>query len=385
LTILDWDGVEKWTWGNQAPVGHWGHDDYGNPIARGHHDFQRDDHSVGYYVPGDENSILQLEAGRTLILSQEEVVKPEVSVFPLRDDVILEVANDTKAILWQWHAADPPRDPGTHPLDPYGFDESDKAVISVSRVPGGEVGTTDWMHINSVSYVGENDWCDDDVYEDPPETCVDGDDACEMCRKYHPKNIITDGRQGCITWIINRTSGRIVWKVGPYYEPPHLEARLGDIIGQHHAHMIPKTLPGEGNILLFDNGGVAGYDALLGLVPTWQAKQRFYSRVIEFDPETLEIVWEYERILPDFGETYTFFSTIISSAQRLPNGNTLITEGNTGRIFEVTGSGELVWEYISGFDDDPLEGPPGAEYVVGPRAVYRAYRVPCEFIPGGCE
>jgi hypothetical protein len=58
-----------------------------------------------------------------------------------------------------------------------------------------------------------------------------------------------------------------------------------------------------------------------------------------------------------------FFSAFISSAQRLPNGNTLITEGKNNRIFEVTVDGEVVWEY---FHDD---------------IIYRAYHVPPEWIP----
>src|SRR5690554_8099399 len=67
-----------------------------------------------------------------------------------------------------------------------------------------------------------------------------------------------------------------------------------------------------------------------------------------------------------------FYSFFISSAQRLPNGNTLITEGSNGRIFEVTTEHELVWEYIS-----PYWGK-------GPLAlnlVYRAYRYPYDWVP----
>ena len=67
----------------------------------------------------------------------------------------------------------------------------------------------------------------------------------------------------------------------------------GQIIGQHHAHMIPKGLPGEGNILIYDNGGWAGYG-----VPDRMSKDgtkvdlRDYSRVVEINPVTLEVVWE---------------------------------------------------------------------------------------------
>ena len=34
-------------------------------------------------------------------------------------------------------------------------------------------------------------------------------------------------------------------------------------------------------------------------------------------------------------------------AQRLPNGNTLITESDAGRVFEVTEGGDIVWEFVN--------------------------------------
>jgi hypothetical protein len=49
---------------------------------------------------------------------------------------------------------------------------------------------------------------------------------------------------------------------------------------------------------------------------------------------------------------WTFFSQFISSAQRQPNGNTLICEGANGRIFEVTPGGEIVWEYVNPFANE---------------------------------
>ena len=66
-----------------------------------------------------------------------------------------------------------------------------------------------------------------------------------------------------------------------------------------------------------------------------------------------------------------FYSPFISSAQRLPNGNTLITEGSDGRLLEVTHEHELVWEYIC-----PYKG------IRTPMNwVYRAYRAPYEWVP----
>ena len=42
-----------------------------------------------------------------------------------------------------------------------------------------------------------------------------------------------------------------------------------------------------------------------------------------------------------------FESEVRSSQARLPNGNTLITESDGGRIFEVTRPGQIVWNYIN--------------------------------------
>jgi len=67
-----------------------------------------------------------------------------------------------------------------------------------------------------------------------------------------------------------------------------------------------------------------------------------YSRVIEVDPHTRGIVWEYRD-----QSLFDFFSPYIGGAQRLPNGNTLICEGCRGRIFEVTRDGQVVWEYVN--------------------------------------
>jgi hypothetical protein len=50
----------------------------------------------------------------------------------------------------------------------------------------------------------------------------------------------------------------------------------------------------------------------------------------------------------------SFYSAEISGAQRLPNGNTLVTEGVKGNLFEVTAAGETVWQYINPVTTSPL-------------------------------
>ena len=100
------------------------------------------------------------------------------------------------------------------------------------------------------------------------------------------------------------------------------------------------SLP-NGNILTFDNGAYRKDQ----VIP--------WSRVIEVDPAANEIVWE-SREEPDS----SFFSAYISGARRLPNGNTLITEGNSGRMFQVTPDKKVVWEYINPYSPEGPDGTP---------------------------
>ena len=141
--------------------------------------------------------------------------------------------------------------------------------------------------------------------------------------------------------IIERKSGKIIWKLGA---PP--------LSGQH----APTPLP-NGNLLILDNGP----HRLDHPIP--------FSRVIEVEPATKQIVWTYQE-----KSESDFFSPRISNAQRLPNGNTLICEGNFGRIFEVTSDAELVWEFVNPYFG---EGPNGLN-----NRVFRAYRYSTEEIAG---
>lgn len=69
-----------------------------------------------------------------------------------------------------------------------------------------------------------------------------------------------------------------------------------------------------------------------------------YHRDTHNGPRQLsrQVVWSYRS-----KNNHSFFSQIGSSAQRLPNGNTLICSDTEGHLFEVTSSGQSVWEYIN--------------------------------------
>ncbi len=337
LIQVDWDGEIVWKFDRTELVEEEGEEP--RWMVRMHHDWQREGSPVGYYAPDAEPMVDQ---GRTLVLAHRDVLNPEITDKTLEDDYILEVTWDGD-ITWEWLASD-------H-IDEFGF--SGEARNTIYRYPGWSEarGTADWMHINAMAYVGPNHWYDE------------GDE------RFHPENVMWSSRQSNIIAIVDR-DGDVVWKMGPDYRDDPALARLGQVVGQHQPHIIPTGLPGAGNLLVFDNGGAAGYGAPNLSAPTGRGTvRRLGSRVLEVNPVTFEKVWEYSIAGQ---ERVTFFSQYISSAQRLPNGNTLINEGAIGRMFEVTSDNEIVWEYVNPyFTTVPNRS----------NRVYRAYRVPYDWVP----
>jgi hypothetical protein len=134
--------------------------------------------------------------------------------------------------------------------------------------------------------------------------------------------------------ILDVASGEIVWALSGRWHK------------QHEAQFV------DGNLLLFDN---------LGLTRERSGPEQ--SRVIEVDVTSRELVWSFTE--PGF------FSRGAGAQQRLPNGNTLITESENGRILEVTRDGRTVWEYIN-----PMKVRDQPGIILG---ILRAERIPASF------
>jgi hypothetical protein len=318
---LDWDGKVVWEWGEQAPGG----------AARQNHDWYR------------------LANGNTLLIAA-------VATARLGDQAIYEVS-PAGEIVWKWVASE-------H-LKEFGF--SEEGLRLIEQGAGSPVGyARSFMTLNNMHVLGPNRW-------------FRSGDA-----RFDPENIMIDARNGNFTAIIEKKTGKIVWRLGPYYPAMapgrrQLPRPVDQISGQHDAHLIPDGLPGAGNLLLFDNQGDAGF-------PPATLKMTRGSRILEIDPIKQEIVWEYRGEMSD-QPGWAFFSSFISSARRLPNGNTLIDEGMNGRFFQVTPKGEIVWEYVSPyFSRTPIAGQrpvDGAPQPVLSNWVYRAQPIPYDWVPDG--
>ncbi len=129
-------------------------------------------------------------------------------------------------------------------------------------------------------------------------------------------DLLFSSRHTSTVFKLNRQTGEIVGRYG-----------RGKLSHQHDARPLAN-----GNFTVYDNG-LQRHDM-----------KPYYSRVLEIDPKTDEIVWEYTT--PEPGD---FFSSVSSGAIRLHNGNTLICEAMTGRVFQVNQEKEIVWEYVSPF------------------------------------
>jgi hypothetical protein len=142
------------------------------------------------------------------------------------------------------------------------------------------------------------------------------------------------------------------------------------LFGQHDVRWVPAGRPGEGNLTVFDNGdGRPGgsYSAVVEIIPPLAQDGRYsLSPGAAFGPA--RPTWTYTA-----RDRRSFFADFISGAHRLPNGNTFICSGPTGRFFEVTPRGETVWEYENPFSGD-APNPAGDP----PRSVFRATHIPLD-------
>jgi hypothetical protein len=147
--------------------------------------------------------------------------------------------------------------------------------------------------------------------------------------RFREGNLLVCLRNASVIAVLDRDTHRVVWSWGAgILDYPHM----------------PTLLP-NGHLLVYDNG-----------------YHRGSSRVLELDPVTEAIVWSYESDPPE-----SFFSNLRGSNQRLPNGNTLITESERGRAFEVSPEGEVVWEF---WNPDVVDG--------RRKRIYRFLRLPTE-------
>ncbi len=139
---------------------------------------------------------------------------------------------------------------------------------------------------------------------------------------------------------------------------------------QHYPHWIQNELTDAGKIMVFNNGNSRGYSSVDIISPPQTSPGVYtYNNTTGFGPTSAE--WIYEDPMPS-----NFFSAILSSGQRLPNGNTLICDGDSGYFFEITPNNEIVWEYVN---PDTASGILTQGDMPSSNNVFRALRLPYDY------
>jgi hypothetical protein len=244
------------------------------------------------------------------------------------------VGTDEINVVWEWYLWDHLIQDADSTKVNYGVVADHPELVDINagnnENGGGPGSGSDWIHLNSISY--------DPVHD----------------------RIIVSSRHLSEIWVIDHSTtteeaaghtggnsgkgGDLLFRWGNprYYDRGVFEDQV--LFGQHDAKFIEEGLEDEGKIMIFNNGqGRPGgsYSSVDIIDPPYDINDEFVIVEEEaFGP--IDVDWTFFTSPPD-----QFYSSRISGAQRLPNGNTLICEGTGGHFFEIDYFGNLVWEYVS--------------------------------------
>ena len=192
----------------------------------------------------------------------------------------------------------------------------------------------DWLHVNGVAYNAELDQVMISVSGFSEIWIVDHSTTAEEVKGH------TGGSCG--------RGGDLLYRWGN----PEAYRQGGDaerqLYGEHDPQWIPDGCPGAGHITIFNNqaGQKVGrqYSSVVEIVPPLNPDGTYNLTAGVFGPA--EPLWTYTATPPR-----DMYSVIISSAQRLPNGDTLICVGDDGRFVQVNAALETVWSYLNDLPD----------------------------------
>jgi hypothetical protein len=231
-------------------------------------------------------------------------------------------------IVWEWHVWD-------HLIQDYDSSKANYGVVGdhpeLVDINYATSSQSDWMHSNSIDYNVEFDQLLLSVHNFNEIWVIDHSTTTEEAAGH------AGGNSG--------KGGDLLYRWG---NPQAYRAGISSdrkFFSQHDSSWIKPGCPGEGNILVFNNGANrpgSHYSTVDEIVPPVNDNGEYYLESgSAYGPEAQ--TWIYTGSPPT-----SFYASHLSGAQRLTNGNTLICNGETGKIFEVTPEGGTVWQYNSG-------------------------------------
>ena len=304
---VDWDGTVTWDFR------------YNTNGVLSHHD------------------IKTLPNGNILLIAWEDKTRNEaiaegrnpnyVSISGMTPDHVIEVeptGPNSGDIVWEWHVWDHLIQDYDPSKNNYGVVEDHPELVDINYVPSSNI---DWTHTNSVDYNEEFDQILLSVHNFNEIWVIDHSTTTAEAAGH------TGGNSGKGGDILYRWGNPHAYRAGTTNDRK--------LFGQHDTSWIKSGYPGEGDILIFNNGVGRGYSTVEEITPPVDENGNYtYTPGTAYGPDTT--TWQYIGSPPS-----SFYSNYVSGAIRLTDDNTIICSGAEGEIFEVTSDGTKLWQYTS--------------------------------------
>jgi hypothetical protein len=309
---MDWSGNVTWSY------------DYVSPTTHQHHDVE--------YLPNGNVLLIAWEA-KSSTEAAAAGRNPGTANQGLWPDHIVEleqVGLNGANIVWKWYAWDHLVQDFDSTKANFGVIADHPELVDVNRTLSGPGGQMDWMHANAIAYNPGLDQIVLSVRNMSEFWVIDHSTTTAEAASH------TGGNSG--------KGGDILFRWGNPLNYGRGTAIDQQLFVQHNVHWIPDSLPGGNSFIIFSNGtGRPGgnYSTIEVVTPPVDVMGNYaISPGQAFGPAAPS--WNYTAPNPT-----DFYSSNISGASRMPNGNTLICNGARGRFFEVDSNGVMVWDYIN--------------------------------------
>ena len=310
IELFDWDNNLLWEY------------TYSTTEVSQHHDI--------YPLPN--GNILMLAV---TTMTQAEAIQAGRNPANLEDgklfnEQILElepVGTDQANIIWEWNINDHLIQDFDNTKDNFGVVADNEQLLDINYL-NSDKSPANWLHINSIQYNAA-------LNQIVMSTRI-------LSEIYIIDHSTTTAEAATNSGGTYGKGGDLLYRWGNMEAYDHGDTNDRTLFGQHYPHWIPDGLTDAGKLLIYNNGGDRVYSTVEIINPPVSAPGVYsYDSNDGYLPVTAE--WNYT----DPVDPLNFFSAILSSGQRLPNGNTLICDGDSGYFFEIDSNGDIVWEYIN--------------------------------------
>lgn len=352
LERISWDGTLEWAW------------EYSSETFISHHDIEPMPNGNILMIAWEDRTEQEaLQAGRNPAIASDSP-GGENNVWPDHIIEIEPVGNDSANIVWKWHAWDHLIQDYDSTKDNYGVvaDHPERININYVGGTGNAAGRADWMHCNGIDY--------------NPIL----DQIAISCRSMHEIYIIdhsttTEEAAGHTGGTYGK-GGDILYRWGNPQVYDHGLSSDQQFFAQHDVQWIETGHPYEGALSVFNNGNgrFPAYSSVDIIVPPLDNGSYILESNGTFGPSVASWTW-------DIGEG--MYSGSISGVDMMSNGHMLVTHGTKGTLYEVSTSGNVVWEYInpiggSGAFTQGEEVPEGNRAGSTANAIFKAQHISIE-------